>query len=211
MPKYLALFPLTIVVFPREKLNLHIFEPRYKQLIHECLATEKTFGIPAFLNNSVGNYGTEVKILAVEKKYENGEMDVRLQGVGIFVIKHFDKQAPGRLYAGGEVEAVVTSDEEDSSTKLRIREYVQQLYEILGIDKLMIDLHKDFKAFDIAHHLGFSTEQEYALLQIAREQERQEVILQHLMQILPLMQETERLKERVKLNGHFKNIIPPNF
>lgn len=211
MSKYIALFPLSIVVFPGERLNLHIFEPRYKQLIHECVATDKTFGIPAFIQDSVGNYGTEVKILAIEKKYENGEMDIRLQGIGIFKINHLDKQAPGRLYAGGEVETVVSVDDEDGLTKLHIRDYIQQLYEILGINKLMIDLREDFKSFDIAHHLGFSTEQEYALLQLTSEQERQEIILQHLMQILPLVQETERLKERVKLNGHFKNITPPNF
>ena len=49
MARYLPLFPLRIVVFPGEKLNLHVFEPRYKQLVLECVAEEKTFGIPTYI------------------------------------------------------------------------------------------------------------------------------------------------------------------
>lgn len=211
MSKYLALFPLNIVVFPGEKLNLHIFEPRYKQLVHECVLNDKTFGIPAFLEDKVGLYGTEVRIISIEKKYENGEMDIRTEGLSIFKINQFDKQAPGRLYAGGEVEDVPSTDDEDIVTKLKIKEYMEKLYAVLGIMKLNIELKEDFNSYDIAHHLGFSTQQEYALLQISSESDRQAIILQHLMQIVPLVEETERLKERVKLNGHFKNIIPPNF
>ncbi|MEO1628994.1 MAG: LON peptidase substrate-binding domain-containing protein, partial [Bacteroidota bacterium] len=45
------LFPLKLVVYPGEQLNLHIFEPRYKQLIRECEQNKVTFGIPAFIND----------------------------------------------------------------------------------------------------------------------------------------------------------------
>ncbi|QCR21676.1 LON peptidase substrate-binding domain-containing protein [Pontibacter sp. SGAir0037] len=211
MSRYLALFPLNIVVFPREKLNLHIFETRYKQLVHECMVQEKTFGIPTFIQENVGIYGTEVKILSIDKKYENGEMDIRTEGVGIIKILQFDKRASGRLYPGGDVEDVISADDEDIVMKQQIQELMQQLYQLLDIRKLNINLEDNFKTYDIAHHLGFNLEQEYALLQIRSEYERQALILQHLQQILPLVQETERLKERVKLNGHFKNIVPPNF
>ena len=43
MTNFIPIFPLAIVVFPGEKLNLHIFEPRYKQLITECHEQKKTF------------------------------------------------------------------------------------------------------------------------------------------------------------------------
>lgn len=211
MAKYLPLFPLSVVVFPGEKLNLHIFEPRYKQLVLDCIENEKTFGIPTYIQNNVGVYGTEMEILAVEKTHPNGEMDIRTKGVTIFKIAHFDKMAPGRLYAGGEVEELENDYQEDIVTKLKIKELLQKLYTSLGLEKLFTDLLEDFKSYDIAHHLGLNTEQEYTLLQLASEAERQEAILQHLQQVVPIIQATEQLKERVKQNGHFKNLTPPNF
>ncbi|OKL39575.1 LON peptidase substrate-binding domain-containing protein [Pontibacter flavimaris] len=209
--KYLPLFPLSIVVFPEEKLNLHIFEPRYKQLVLDCVETGKNFGIPTHIQNGVGLFGTEVEILNIEKKYDNGEMDIRTKGLKIFKIQQFDKMAPGRLYAGGEVEMVENDYEEDIITKIKIKELLEQLYETLGLGNLYLELPEDFKSYDIAHQLGLNTEQEYALLQLLSEKERQEVILLHLQQLLPMLLETEKLKERVKLNGHFKNLTPPNF
>ncbi|WP_439882366.1 LON peptidase substrate-binding domain-containing protein [Pontibacter sp. MBLB2868] len=211
MSKYLPLFPLSIVVFPGEKLNLHVFEPRYKQLVHDCLEQKKTFGIPAFIQNAVGVFGTEVEILEVEKEHANGEMDIRTKGIGIFKVLQFDKMAPGRLYAGGEVELIENNFEEDVLTKLKIKEYLKKLYESLGLENFYVDLPEDFTSYDVAHHLGLNTEQEYTLLQITTETERQEAILHHLQQVVPIVLETERLKERVRLNGHFKNLTPPNF
>ncbi|MFD1185047.1 LON peptidase substrate-binding domain-containing protein, partial [Pontibacter rugosus] len=118
MTKYLPLFPLSIVVFPGEKLNLHVFEPRYKQLVLECIENDVTFGIPTYIQDGVGLFGTEMKLLNIEKKHPNGEMDIRTQALGIFKILRFDRMAPGRLYAGGEVEMVKNKDDEDIIVKL---------------------------------------------------------------------------------------------
>ncbi|MBC5773271.1 LON peptidase substrate-binding domain-containing protein [Pontibacter sp. KCTC 32443] len=211
MSVYLPLFPLNIVVYPGEKLNLHIFEPRYKQLVLDCVMSDKTFGIPTYIQNAVGHYGTEVEILSIEKKYDNGEMDIRSKGLRTFKILKFDKTVPGRLYAGGEIEPVVYDTTEDIVTKTKIKELMKQLYEALSLKSLAMDLDDSFSSFTIAHQLGLNLQQEYALLQMKRESDRQEAILQHLQNILPIVLETERLKERVKLNGHFKSLTPPNF
>jgi Lon protease-like protein len=211
MPTHLPLFPLNIVVFPGEKLNLHIFEPRYRQLISECQATDSTFGIPAFVNNAVGQFGTEIKILTVEKKYDGGEMDIKTRGIRIFKIKEFYRNLPGKLYAGGLIEPMKDIKNEDQVLKARIVEHLRQLYETLGLSSLFMELSPVFKSYDIAHHLGFTIEQEYELLQCQSEMERQMHIVEHLEQILPVIHQTEKLKERVRLNGHFKNLIPPNF
>ena len=211
MSVYLPLFPLNIVVYPGEKLNLHIFEPRYKQLVLDCIVNEKTFGIPTYIRKGVGQYGTEVEILSIDKKYDNGEMDIRSRGIRTFKILKFDKNAPDRLYAGGDVEPVTYQQDEDIVTKTKIKELLQQLYEALGLKALATSLNDSFSSFTIAHQLGLNLEQEYALLQIERESDRQELIRQRLENILPIVLETERLKERVKLNGHFKSLLPPEF
>lgn len=211
MAKYLPLFPLQVVVFPGEKLNLHIFEPRYIQLVLDCLETGITFGIPAYIKNGVGIFGTEVELVQVEKKYDSGEMDIRTKALSVFRIRQFDKVASGKLYAGGQVEAVADVMDENIVIKNKIREAVQELYSILGIGNLYLKLPENFRSFDIAHTIGLSLEQEYLLLQLTTESERQLLILEHIERILPVVVETERLKERVKLNGHFKNLTPPNF
>ena len=81
--RFMPMFPLQLVVFPGEHLNLHIFEPRYKQLILECEKEKKTFGVPSFIEGKMMEIGTEMRLIAVEKKYENGEMDVRTEGVAL--------------------------------------------------------------------------------------------------------------------------------
>jgi len=211
MARLLALFPLSLIVFPGEKLNLHIFEPRYRQLVRDCIQEGITFGIPPYLNNSVGQLGTEVKLLEVEKVYPSGEMDIRTQGIGVFRIREFYRQAPDKLYAAGKVEDIQDDAVGDSALQERITEQVRRLYDILGLRKLLLDLPTNYRIFDVAHHLGMSQNQEYQLLAATSELERQEMVREHLDQTLPVLMETERLKDRARLNGHFKNLTPPNF
>lgn len=209
--RQLALFPLNLVVFPGEKLNLHIFEPRYRQLVRDCLQEGITFGVPPYLNGAVSELGTEMRLLSVEKSYASGELDIRTKAVGLFRVEEFFRELPGKLYAGATIEPVADEATPDPALHVRIRELIQQLYDILGLRRLFLDLPPDFRVYDVAHQLGLSTEQEYQLLEASSEVERQHLALQHLAHILPVLQETERLKERVRLNGHFKNLTPPSF
>jgi hypothetical protein len=61
----------------------------------------------------------------------------------------------------------------------------------------------------MAHHVGFSIEQEYKFLTIGDEIDRQEFMINHLENLIPIVKDMERLRKRVEMNGHFKNIIPP--
>ena len=67
MTNFIPIFPLALVVFPGEELNLHIFEPRYKQLVNEQIASKKPFGIPVVINNAIAELGTMVEIIEVTK------------------------------------------------------------------------------------------------------------------------------------------------
>ena len=62
MTNFIPIFPLNVVVYPGEILNLHIFEPRYKELVKECFENKKPFGVPAVINGQVAEYGTLVTI-----------------------------------------------------------------------------------------------------------------------------------------------------
>ena len=80
MTNFIPIFPLSVVVYPGEELNLHIFEPRYKQLIKECNEQKKPFGIPTVIESKLQDHGTLVHIIELSKVYDNGEMDIKTQG-----------------------------------------------------------------------------------------------------------------------------------
>jgi hypothetical protein len=61
-------------------------------------------------------------------------------------------------------------------------------------------------AYDVAHHIGLSLQEEYELLNLFDERQRQEYLKRHLAKVIPMVAEMEQLKVKVKLNGHFKNL-----
>ncbi len=211
MKDFLPLFPLNLVAYPGEKLNLHIFEPRYKQLFRECHENQITFGIPTFIDEKIMDIGTELRLEKIEKTYDSGELDVRTVGIGIFRIEEYFSQAPNKLYAGADITRLDhETGDVDSETLDNIYIYLQKLFGILSIDKHKIPKNaQSIVSYNIAHHVGFSVEQEYALLRIESEQARLEYIQMQLQKIVPIAKEMENLKERARLNGHFKKIVPP--
>ena len=86
MTNFIPIFPLGIVVYPGEHLNLHIFEPRYKQLIKECHEQKKSFGIPTVIENKMQDIGSLVTITEISKLHDNGEMDIKTKGERVFRI-----------------------------------------------------------------------------------------------------------------------------
>ena len=61
-------------------------------------------------------------------------------------------------------------------------------------------------SYDLAHHAGLNLEEEFELLQLMREDQRLEYLKRHLNKVLPIINEMENLKEKVKLNGHFREL-----
>ncbi|MEN0046809.1 MAG: LON peptidase substrate-binding domain-containing protein [Bacteroidota bacterium] len=208
MSKILPIFPLQLVAFPSEDLNLHIFEPRYRQMMRECEEQDTTFGIPAYLNKRVQEYGTELKLVEIVKRYADGKMDIRTKGIGVFRIEEFFSRAPDKLYAGAKIKRIEDHVKSDILLSSQIIEKVEELFELMNIKKEIPDA-QSFSTFKMGHHVGLSVEQEYELLCIPNEEERQEYMLDHLRKLLPVVREMESLRQRVQMNGHFKDVIPP--
>ncbi len=211
MTDYLPLFPLELVVFPGEKLNLHIFEPRYKQLIREVEHNKTTFGIPAFINKVIQPIGTELRLLSIEKKYDNGELDIKTLGVGVFKTEEFYSTTPNKLYPGADIKRLTLQDDSDLILNEKILTQVEKLFQLLIIDKKTPKSPSRFRIFDIAHYIGLDIDQEYALLTIPSELERQQFVHAHLQRLIPTVKNMEESKKRAKMNGHFKHLKPPKF
>lgn len=207
MTNFIPIFPLGIVVFPGEKVHLHIFEPRYKQLINECYESKKPFGIPTVVNNRLQEMGTLVQVTDIVQTYDNGEMDVKTQGLRVFRILEVIKAVPDKLYSGAIVN-YPENDEDAGNRQLmqRVIAGVKELHRLLNVSKDFKKPEELLQSYDVGHHAGLSLEEEYELLGLLKELQRQEYIKRHLQKVLPMLMEMEQLKEKVKLNGHFRNL-----
>ena len=209
MDNLLPLFPLQLVVFPGEDLNLHVFEPRYRQLVKECEEQGITFGIPSYIEGMLMTVGTEVQLLSVEKRYPNGEVDIKTRGIGLFSIKEFYKTAPNKLYAAADFSRLPHDTAGDALTNTQILKLMKALFSLMNIKKNIPSDPNSFNTYELAHHVGFNLEQEYQFLCTTDEISRQEVMKMHLEKLLPIVEEMENLRKKAEMNGHFKNIIPP--
>ena len=101
--KTIPLFPLSLFLLKGEQFKLHIFEPRYLQLIDELPTESPTFGI---LYNDPDNnkkFGTVVQLVNVDKDYPEGKKDITVETVGHFKLNKFFKKLVGKLYPAGNV------------------------------------------------------------------------------------------------------------
>jgi len=82
----IPIFPLEVVLFPGEMLPLHIFEPRYKEMIRECDEKKQAFGVVLVVDDGLAEVACAAELLQIAKTYPNGEMDIISMGRRIFRI-----------------------------------------------------------------------------------------------------------------------------
>jgi uncharacterized protein len=206
MTNFIPIFPLGIVVFPGEALNLHIFEPRYKQLITDCFGEKKPFGIPIVLNNGLQELGTLVAIKEITEVYQDGKMDIKTEGVSVFKTLETIRSLPDKLYSGAIVNYPTNTTGPVAKMPETVFPLLQEMHQLLSVEKKFSKQIHEILSYDIAHHVGFSLEEEYEMLQLFTEAQRVEYIKRHLQKIIPVIKGTESLKQRIQLNGHFKEL-----
>lgn len=206
MTNFIPIFPLSIIVFPGETLNLHIFEPRYKQLIKECFEAKKPFGIPAVVNKELMELGTLVEVTAIKNVYEDGKMDISTRGVKVFRMLESIREIPDKLYSGAIVNYPEDEDNGNQLLMQKVISGIKELHQLLNVSKDFKKPEDELKAFDVAHHMGLNLEEEYELLGLFHEAQRQEYLKRHLGKVIPMLTQMENLKDKVKLNGHFRNL-----
>jgi Lon protease-like protein len=211
MEQHLALFPLQLVVFPGEQLNLHIFEPRYRQLVNDAEREGIRFGVPTVIGGNLRPIATEVSLTEVATRHSGGESDIRTRGQRIFRIEEFNRQAPGKLYPGGQVRYLPVEEDEEFAANTEILDRVRRIYDRLGIDREVPEDATGFRTYDVGHYVGLTLEQEYDLLCLPAAADRQQFLLDHLEAVSQKTGDPLGIRERARLNGHFKDLKPPKF
>ena len=207
----LPLFPLQLVVFPNEKVNLHIFEPRYKKLIRHCEEKSENFGILPYIKGKIIDAGTELALISIYNLQIDGSCDVELLGKRVFHVVDFIYPDNQDEYLKGKIELLPNFPISELHFQRILLSKLNQLFDLLEIKKKLPVDPEELFSFDFAHYVGLSIHQELELIQIPVENERLKYLIKHLNVFIPHVLEVNNIKEKARLNGHIKYLKPPTF
>jgi len=163
-------FPLGVVVLPGEEFYLHIFEPRYKQLISDIKEAGKTFLISYEKYGDQQSYGTEVKLKTIFSVYPEGEMDISVIGLRVFQLTGITPSTD-KLYGN-----VIASFEDFVSAEpqqlLALRPLLMEYLQLKKGEPVKLATNRPVSSFDAAILLNLAPEQKYALISLFSEPKR---------------------------------------
>jgi Lon protease-like protein len=197
----IALFPLDVVLLPGAPLPLHVFEPRYKEMIGELLASKEPFGIVRAQEDSVAEIGCSAEISQVVKKYEDGRLDIVTEGQKRFQITGLDQE---RTFLRGEVN-FFDDDEEQSAPKPEAEKLIQlhgELLAIAGAEATGIETDDPQLSFHLAGTVPLDLDFKQNLLGMRSEPQRVAAMVEYYTLLVPRLKRTIKVKEKSRGNGH---------
>jgi len=204
-PERIPLFPLNVVLFPGEQLPLHIFEPRYRRMVRECLEAKSPFGMLLALPNGVVRVGCTAEIVDVVKRYEDGRMDILTVGREPFRILELFTDDP---LLHGHIDYL---EDHDPPLEAPSRQRLIEAYETCHT-LLFSEIPRNFEgtapeqlAYAVAAALPLDLLWRQQILELRSEAERQERLLRYLRDWAPHLQKAEALRQRAGGNGHGLN------
>ena len=196
----LPLFPLDVVLFPDTPLPLHVFEPRYKEMIGECLERKLPFGVVRAKENALAEIGCTAEIVAVTKKYEDGRLDIVTEGRRRFQIRNVNHE---REFLQGEVSYFEDepgprqSDDVQRAVKLH-----SQIMALLTAETAPPDPDDPQLSFHLAGTLPLDLDFKQTLLGLRSESERVVGLIEYFEAILPNLRRAVKARDKAGGNGH---------
>jgi len=184
----LPIFPLELVLLPGVPLPLHIFEPRYKEMIAECLEQKKPFGVVRASSDGVADIGCTAEIMSVTKKYDDGRMDIMTRGVERFEVIQVNEE---RSFLQAEISLLQDEDEEDQPGKPATEMVTQavrlhaEIAKLAGTEPSGPDEQAANLSFLLAGSLPLDLDFKQSLLSTLSEAKRLEAVVGYLEAILP--------------------------
>ena len=199
MPE-LGLFPLPIVLVPTERIPLHIFEPRYRELIEECLATETEFGLVLSTGDgAVHEVGTRARVAGVLETLDDGRMNVVVEGGERFRLLELTS---GRSFTTGVVEDVVDADDPpDPEDVAKALEVFADLAEAAESDVDLPDIDEPDLDWALAARVDFGVDSKQEVLASTSPRERMSKLVGLLETALEAVRLEAQLRERAGRTG----------
>ena len=196
----LPLFPLEVVLLPGTPLPLHIFEPRYKEMIGECIGAEAPFGVVRAFDEGIAEVGCTAEIITVTKEYPDGRMDLICEGR-----KRFEVIEVNRDRSFLQAEVLIVPDEPGTAVQEERVKAVQLHLEILSLAGAVQDLSaadQNQLSFYLAGSLPLDLDFKQKLLAMRSEAQRIQAVGAYLETILPQLKRAARAQETAGGNGH---------
>ena len=185
----LPLFPLDLVLLPGAPLPLHIFEPRYREMISECLEQKKPFGIVRASDEGVAGIGCTAEILSVTKKYDDGRMDILTRGVDRFEVLEVNEE---RAFLRAEISLVEDDDDNNDANRPPEQPLIEQavrlhaeIVKLAGAELSEPDETATNLSFLLAGSLPLDLDFKQNLLSTLSETKRLEAVVGYLQAVLP--------------------------
>ena len=200
MGALLPLFPLDVVLLPGTPMPLHIFEPRYKEMISECLAGKTAFGIVRAKEDGIAEIGCSAEILEVTKRYDDGRMDLVCEGRRRFEVIGLNEE---RAFLQAEVSYF--DDEPGRAPTEQGKEAVRlylDLIRLLDSDAEAPEADMPQLSFQLAAPMPLDLDFKQALLGMRSEKERLAALVTYYQALLPRMRRAVKARQKAGGNGH---------
>jgi Lon protease-like protein len=196
----IPLFPLDVVLFPGTPLPLHIFEPRYKEMIAECLAQHRTFGVIRALEQGLAEIGCTAEIITVVKEYPDGRLDLVTEGRQRFELLRVNQE---RSFFQAEI--LILHDEPGTPSPQDTARALQLQSELLAIAGAKQDLPApgtSLLSFHLAGSLPLDLDFKQKLLSSRSEPERLSLLISYFETIIPNLRRATTARAKAGGNGH---------
>ena len=195
----LGLFPLPLVLLPTERVPLHIFEDRYRELIGECLDTDRPFGLVYADDDGLRDIGTRTRVTEVLARMADGRMDILVEGGDRFRLLEL---TTGRSFHTGEV--VPVEDEEDPAVPKSIDRALGlfgSLRELTGSDVDVPEADAAQLSFILAGRVELSPDDKLQLLREVSERRRMDQVCDLFEDAIATARRIRGAAERAATNG----------
>jgi Lon protease-like protein len=197
----LPLFPLDLVLLPGTPLSLHIFEPRYQEMISECLERSQHFGVVRGKDQELAEIGCTAEILTVTKKYPDGRMDIVTEGRARFEVIQLNQE---RSFLQAEV--LYLQDDPEVASQEEMAQAMKLHGEIMALagaaPEKSEEIDQGLLSFHLAGSLPLDLDFKQTLLGLKSEAERLRAIISFFDTILPTMRRTVHVRRKAGGNGH---------
>jgi ATP-dependent Lon protease len=204
-PERIPLFPLNVVLLPGAELPLHIFEPRYRQMVKGCLEEKSEFGMLLALPKGVARVGCTAEIVDVVKRYDDGRMDIVTAGRAPFRVVELFTEDP---LMEGHVDYL---EDREAPGNPRIQRELVELFEACHT-LIFDDYPKNLEgtatqdlSYLVAATLPMDLLWKQQILELRSEPDRQERLVAYLREWAPHLQRKGVMRQRAGGNGHGLN------